>query len=255
MRYAEITADLRARIAAGTLAPGGALESEAALGRRYAASRVTIRRALSALREEGLLVSRKGAGWFVAADPVRQDLGRMATIEGALTEAGITPSRRVLAFGFEKAPLDVGSALGLSRDAEVLRVQRLNLAAGEPFAVVTVWVPAEHGARLSRDDVERATFYDVLPLRGVALGGASQTISAAAADREDARLLGVPLGSPLLACRRTTRDAAGKPVLFSEHRYPGHRTLFEVEIPHVAAGSAWGPSGVRLLAPSSEATA
>lgn len=255
MRYAEITADLRARIAAGTLAPGGALESEAALGRRYAASRVTIRRALSALREEGLLVSRKGAGWFVAADPVRQDLGRMATIEGALTEAGITPSRRVLAFGFEKAPLDVGSALGLSRDAEVLRVQRLNLAAGEPFAVVTVWVPAEHGARLSRDDVERATFYDVLPLRGVALGGASQTISAAAADREDARLLGVPLGSPLLACRRTTRDTAGKPVLFSEHRYPGHRTLFEVEIPHVAAGSAWGPSGVRLLAPSSEATA
>jgi GntR family transcriptional regulator len=255
MRYTEITGDLRARLACGALAAGGALESEAVLGRRYAASRVTIRRALTTLRDEGLLVSRKGAGWFVAADPVRQDLGRMTTIEGALTAAGITPTRRVLAFGFEQATAEIAAALLLPREADVLRVQRLNLAGDAPFAVVTVWLPAEHGARLSRDDVERATFYDVLPLRGVALGGAAQTISAAAADRDDARLLGVPLGSPLLACRRITRDTSGRPVLFSEHRYPGHRTLFEVEIPHVAAGSAWGPSGVRLLAPSAEATA
>jgi GntR family transcriptional regulator len=112
-------------------------------------------------------------------------------------------------------------------------------------------VRAELGAELSRADVERTTFYDLLPLRGVELTSATQTINAVAADREEARLLQVPTGSPLLACLRVTRDREGKPVLVSDHRYPGHRTLFEVEFPHLAAGTAWGPSGLRVLASDS----
>ena len=64
----------------------------------------------------------------------------------------------------------------------------------------------------------------------------------------------MPAGSPLLACRRVTLDRGGRPVLLSEHRFPGHRTLFEVEFPHVVAGSGWGPSGLRVLpdGPSAE---
>jgi GntR family transcriptional regulator len=179
---------------------------------------------------------------------VRQSLGRVSTIEGALAAAGIEPVRRVLAFAFESAPPEVAQALSLAAGDEVLRVQRLNLAGAEPFAAVTVWTRAELGAQLSRADVERSTFYDLLPLRGVELASAGQTIHAVAAGREDARLLGVTLGSPLLVCRRVTCDRTGRPVLVSEHRFPGHRTLFEVEFPHLAAGSGWGPSGLRLLA-------
>jgi GntR family transcriptional regulator len=247
----ELATALRERIGAGRYGAGGALESEAELGRLFAVSRVTVRRALEELRREGLLASRKGAGWFVACDPVRQALGRVATIESALAEAGIEPSRRVLAFSFEEAPADVAAALALAPGAEVLRVRRLNLAGEEPFAIVTVWVRAELGAELSRADVERATFYDLMPLRGVELSSATQTINAVAADRDEARLLNVSLGSPLLACRRVTRDRDGRAVLVSDHRYPGHRTLFEVEFPHLAAGTAWGPSGLRVLASDS----
>jgi GntR family transcriptional regulator len=248
MRYADVAAALRERISTGEYGAGGAIESEAELGRMFAVSRVTVRRALDQLRVEGLLISRKGAGWFVACDPVRQALGRVTTIESALAEAGIEPSRRVLAFSFETAPPDVADALELCRDAEVLRVERLNLAGKDPFAIVTVWVRSELGAQLSRSEVERSTFYDLLPLRGVELASATQSINAVAAEDADARLLKVPAGSPLLACRRVTFDRSGSPVLVSDHRYPGHRTLFEVEFPHLAAGSEWGPSGLRVLA-------
>jgi len=249
MRYMEVAARLRERIGSGEYGTGGALESEAELGRTFDVSRVTVRRALEALRNEGLLASRKGAGWFVACDPVRQALGRVATIESALAAAGIAPSRRVLGFAFEPASPDIAAALGLSRGAEVLRVQRLNLAGSEPFAIVTVWTRADLGAHLSRADVERSTFYDLMPLRGIELASATQTINAVAAGRDEARLLNLPLGAPLLACRRVTCDRAGTPVLVSDHRYPGHRTLFEVEFPHLAAGSEWGPSGLHLLPP------
>jgi GntR family transcriptional regulator len=228
MRYLDVAAALRERIADGLL---GALPSEAELGGEFGVSRVTVRRALEALRDEGLVASRRGAGWFVAVDPVRQTLGRVTTVEGALEAAGAVPGRRVLEFAFESAPADVAKALGLAADADVLRVTRLNLADGEPFAVVTVWVSATLGAHLSRADVERATFFELLPLHGVEPGRVQQTITAVAADRTTARRLHVPTGAPLLASRRLTYDRRGDPVIVSEHRYAAHLTAFDVEYP------------------------
>ena len=143
MRYLDIAQELRGRIAAGA---AGALPSEADLAQEFGASRVTVRRALDALRDEGLVTSRRGAGWFVALDPVHQPLGRVTTVEAALEAAGATPSRRVLEFAFEPATAEVAKTLGLAADAEVLRVTRCNLADDEPFAIVTVWVDAALGA-------------------------------------------------------------------------------------------------------------
>ena len=116
-------------------------------------------------------------------DPVRQSLGRVTTVEAALEAAGAVAQRRVLEFAFETAPADVAKTFGLPTDGEVLRVSRLNLADGEPFAVVTVWVPATLGAALSRAEVERSTFFDLLPLQGVEPARVIQTITAVAAER------------------------------------------------------------------------
>jgi GntR family transcriptional regulator len=137
----------------------------------------------------------------------------------------------VLEFTFEAAPSDVAKTLDLPVDGEVLRVTRLNLADGEPFAIVTVWVPAGLGASLSRADVERSTFYDLLPLQGVEPGRVVQTITAIAAERTTADQLGVPVGSPILACRRVTYDRHGDAVIVAEHRYAAHLTALEVEFP------------------------
>ena len=239
MRYLEIAEDLRRQLASGDLAPGRVLPSEAELGRAYAASRVTVRRALDVLREEGLVDARQGFGWFVAADPLRQSLGRLGTIEGQLAASGLTPERRVLDFEFVAAPRWVAEVLGAGT---VLRVRRLNLADGEPFARVTVWCPERLGSALSRDEVERSPFYELLP---VELGGATQTIGAAAASAEDARVLAVPEGSPVLVCRRITTSVDGEPVLLSEHVFPAHRTEFVVDLPQTERSIA--PTGMRLV--------
>ncbi|MGZ6998568.1 MAG: GntR family transcriptional regulator [Acidimicrobiia bacterium] len=228
MRYLELADDLRTSIGSGLV---GGLPSEAELGERHHVSRVTVRRALEILRDEGLVESRRGSGWFVVSDPIRQQLWRVTTIESALEAAGARPDRRVLEFAFAPPPADVAKALGLATDGEVLRVVRLNLADDEPFALVTVWLPAALGASVSRADVERATFSDLLPLHGVEMGRIVQTITATAADRAEARRLGVHGGDPLLACRRVTYDRSGAAVMVSEHRYPARSTALEVEFP------------------------
>ena len=238
VRYLEIADDLRRRIARGEFAPGGVLPSEHDLTAAYEASRVTIRKALEALRADGLVDVRQGFGWFVASDPLRQSLGRLSTIESQLAASGVDAERRVLDFAFVDAPPEVSAVLGAGR---VLQVRRLNLADGAPFARVTVWCPERLGSALSRDDVERSPFYELLP---VEVGGATQTIGASAASVDDAEALGVPPGSPVLVCRRVTSDVDGHPVLVSEHVFAAHRTEFVVELPR--ADQSIAPSGVRL---------
>jgi GntR family transcriptional regulator len=239
IRYRAIADDLRRRVEAGEFGAGRLLPSEAELSASYAASRVTIRKALEGLRDEGLVDARQGFGWFVAADPLRQSLGRLGTIESQLEASGVRSERRVVDFGFVAAPPRVRALLGVP---EVLEVRRINLADGEPFARVTVWCPAELGARLSRADVERAPFAALLE---VPLGGATQTIGAAAASRDDATLLEVPVGSPVLVCERVTRDLEGEPVLAAVHVFPAHRTEFAVDLP--VADRSIAPTGLRLV--------
>jgi GntR family transcriptional regulator len=239
VRYRAIAEELRGRVESGELGAGRLLPSESELSGAYGVSRVTVRKALDLLRDEGLIDARQGFGWFVSTDPVRQALGRLGTIEEQLEQLGVGSERRVVEFRFVAAPARVRQVLGA--DA-VLEVRRVNLADGQPFARVTVWCPEELGARLSRADVEKAPFYELI---GVAIGGATQTIGAAAANAADAELLAVPVGSPVLRCERVTRDVDDTPVLVSEHIFPAHRTEFVVDLPRFEP--SMGPSGLRLV--------
>ena len=238
IRYREIADDLRRRIAEGGLTAGRLLPSESDLSATYSASRVTVRKALEELRAERLVDARQGFGWFVAGSTVRQPLASLGTIEAQLEAEGRASQRRILDFAFVDPPDEVAAVLGPGR---VLEVGRLNLADGEPFARVTVWCPEALGASLSRQQVEERSFYELLP---VALGGAVQTIGADAATPADAELLEVPVGSPVLLCRRVTSDEAGAPVLIGRYVFPAHRTEFTVELANPEASIA--PSGLRL---------
>jgi GntR family transcriptional regulator len=239
MRYREIADELASRLRAGDFPAGRLLPSEAELSATFGVSRVTVRRALEHLRGAGMVDSRQGFGWFAAGGPLRQPLARLGTIEAQLAAMGVVPERRVIEFAFVPAPEAVAAHLGPGR---VLQVRRVNLADGQPFARVTVWCPEDLGAELSRADVERATFHELL---GVPLGGATQTIGAVAAGADDAAALEVPPGCPLLRCWRVTTSAEGTPVLVSEHVFPGHRTEFVVDLP--VAEPSIAPSGLRLV--------
>ena len=237
IRYQEIADELRAR--ARSSPPGTVLPSEAEMSAEFSASRVTVRRALELVRDDGLVAARQGFGWFVATEPVRQSLQSLGTIESQIEGIGKRSERKVSEFAFEQPPDRVRRIL---RTDSVLRVKRVNLADGEPFAVVTVWCPADLAANLSRAEVEQRPFYELLDIE---LRGATQTIGADSAEPADAELLGIKVGSPLLRCRRVTTDRKGEAILVSEHLFPAHRTEFIVDLPQ--AGPSMTPSGLRVV--------
>ena len=220
--YREIAAALRSQIEGGDYTTGELLPSEAVLGSTFDASRVTVRKALELLRDEGLVASRQGFGWLVAGAPLTQSLDSLVPIAQHLEQIGRPLRREITDFGFVDSP---EHALELGE--RVLEVGRLNLVDELPFSRIVVWCRDDLAADFSRSQVTDTSFLDLLgplPQRAV------QTIGAHAVPTREAELLSVPEGSPALLVRRTTYDAAGTALFMSEHWFPGHLTEFVAEL-------------------------
>lgn len=240
IRYRQIADDLRHRIASGRYRPGQVLPSEAALGAEHDASRVTIRKALEVLRDEGLVDSRQGYGWSVAGRPLVQPLAGLVTIERQLELSGRSSERRVLDFRFVDAPARAADHLG----PRVLEVRRLTLADGEPLARVTVWCREDLAAPLSKAAVERSSFLELVDERPVR---ATQTMQARIVEPADGALLELPAGAAVLEVFRVTYGGGDAAILVSEHVFPGHLTELVAELPWNEEHEAATPPGLRLV--------
>lgn len=233
-RYQQIAAALRERIRDGEFERGQVLPTEREFCDAYESSRLTIRRALAILRDEGLLQSRRGFGWFVSTQPLEHRLSRLGSIEQQVELTGRLPRREVRHFGFEPA---IGAIREILEVDEVLRISQLNRAEHEVLAHSTAWVPTALAEDLTLEQVTTASsLYDLLPIE---IHGARQRISARAASEEDAQLLGTPLGAPCLHSERVAYSLDGRPAVYTVAVFAAHRTEFVVELSpgeHAAAG-------------------
>jgi len=240
--YLSVADTLRERIAAGEFLDRS-LPSELDLAEELKVSRLTVRKALGHLRDEKLVESRRGSGWYPARGRVQHSLDQLGTIEGQLAEKGIVAERRILDFSFVPASGRVREVLQVD---SVLRVTRLNLGDGEPVARVTAWCPEEYGRDMSKSSVEQFSIYDLLPVQ---LDGAEQVITAMEASDEDAKLLGVLEGSACLMSERTTYDVTGRAVLYATAVFPGRSTAYVAHLTQEKDGA-----GLRLSAMGADRT-
>jgi GntR family transcriptional regulator len=246
-RAAALAQELRERIALADTGPAGALESESALGGRYGVSRVTVRRALEELRDQGLVESRRGAGWFVTAASFHQTLalGTFRHAESAVSQAGKAASRRVVDFGYRPAPGAITTSLGLGPADETLYARSVRSVDGVPLDVAHEWVPGELAVAISRADAEGAGIWATLQHLGHRIDAVRQTITAAVTTAADADLLGQPESTPLLLVRRVAVGHDGVPLALSDHRYLAHRFSLEVEFRGWSSAATAEPPGLR----------
>ena len=234
-----VAQDLRDRITRGRTGPAGALDSEAEIGRLHGVSRVTVRRALETLRDEGLVVSRAGSGWYVAGTPVRQRLGVgvVRHAPSAVAASGAVAHREVLSFGFAAPPPEARTLLtGVEGDPpeEVLHVRSVRRTTDpdgrtEPLDLTDEWVPSDLAGRVSRDDAADPGLWATLRRAGHRVDVVRQSVSAAVADQDDAALLGLDPGAPLLVVRRLAVGPGG-PLALALHRYVAHRFSLDVDL-------------------------
>ena len=215
--YYQVSTRLEDLIRSGQLPVGSRLENEIDLADQLGVSRPTLRRAISYLVEQGLLVRRRGVGTQVVQPKVRRPV-QLSSLYDDLAGSGRTPRTEVLALERRPATDVHARALDLPEGGEVLYLQRLRFADDEPLAVMTNVLPVDL-LDLREEDVRTGGLYELLRRAGHTPRMASETIGARAAGAAEARTLQETRGAPLLTMTRTAWDAGGRAVAYGSQVY------------------------------------
>jgi GntR family phosphonate transport system transcriptional regulator len=227
--WSTIADTLTAEISGGHYRPGDKLPTEAELAARFGVNRHTVRHALAALAEAGLVHSRRGAGVFVTARPTDYRLGERVRFHQNVLATGQTPSRRITRS--ETRPADAGEArlLGLDPGAAVHVVEGISLADGQPLAAFRSVFPASRFPGLRAALGVEGSVTRALAACGLADYTRAETrLSAQLADPVLALALQVRPGAAVLRSEAVNVDAAGRPVEQGVTWFAGERVTLTV---------------------------
>lgn len=225
--YHQIATVIDAAIEAGTLTPGEFLENEVALAARLNVSRPTARQALQELVVRGRLLRRRGVGTQVAAIPVRRPL-ELSSLHEDLVKAGRRPGTRVLHYEPMRAGGDLAERLQVPEGTELVQVQRLRLADGEPLAVLTNLLRAEWAP--SPEELGEIGFYALLRERGLVAKVAHERVGARLASAAEARVLEEKPRAALLTMSRTAYTEDGLVLEVGDHIYRASRYEYSITL-------------------------
>ena len=224
--YMQLAHRLRLQIVDGKIGAGEAVPSERDLCDIMGASRVTVRKAIELLIEEGLLSRRQGSGTYVtpriqAPGSFLSSFSEDAEARGEATDT-IWMMKTIAVATEEEVRL-----LELSAGSNVARLSRVRMAGGEPLAIENAVVPAE-----MLPDIGKLgnSLYQALNERGNRPVTGQQKIRAALAGPTEASLLSIPEKTEILRIERLTRRADGRPVELTRSAYRGERYEFVSEL-------------------------
>ncbi len=228
-RWRRIRDTLAEEIAQGRWAAGTKLPSEAALARRFAVHRHTVRQALRRLAEEGRVRTEHGRGSFACPEPLRYALGERTSFTANVADQGKTASRRIDSIETIRATARLAGQLDLARGAAVLRVVSTAYADGVPLARGQHHFPLQRLARIAEAVRATAGITAALAQVGVTdVRRATTRISTRPSSPEEAAALALAPRQPVLVTEGRDVDGEGRPVQYVVTAFAGSRVELEV---------------------------
>lgn len=228
--WQAIAQSLRIDLAEGRYAAGDRLPTEAALAERFGVNRHTVRHGISALVDEGLIRTRRGAGAFVASTPTDYPIGRKVRFHDNLVAAGRLPEKRVLLVEDRAATAGEAQALAIQTGETVCSYHGLSLADGQPIAVFESVFPQVRTPGISAAFCGQSSVTKALAAVGVPdYTRASTRLTAVRATATQALHLLIAEGDPLLRSSSVNVDLADNPIEYGRTWFVGDRVTLTLE--------------------------
>jgi GntR family transcriptional regulator len=230
--HVQIRESLRQQILTGVYKPGDRIPSEEDLANTWKVSRLTARRSVSDLVNEGMLQRRAGVGTFLIGKKFLRDISSLVSFWESTKAQGMVPSAKLIGAELIKASPDIAGLLEIQEEEPIFRICRLRLADQDVMAYHIVHIPAQLFPDLLRQDLEKLSLYTLYRTSGCSPFSGEQRIKAIAADDEIAVLLQVPAGAPVLLLERISRSTSGKPIelLSAYHRSDRHVVYMPLQL-------------------------
>ncbi|MCY7376536.1 MAG: GntR family transcriptional regulator [Pyrinomonadaceae bacterium] len=238
--YYQLENVLREKITSGSYADGEKLPTEIELIEEYGVSRITVRQALAALAEDGLIDRKQGRGTYIAERKSKQrKFSGTIHLTGSLDELiemGRDTPVKVLEMNLVDADQHEAELLRLKIGTPIYRLKRLRLRENKPYSLIVNYLPEEIGAKLTMAELSSGALLHTMETKlGLVLHDARQEIRAELADPYIAKLLDVRVGTALLSIERTVYTVDQKPVEYVHTLYRsdlyGYSVYLKREIP------------------------
>jgi GntR family transcriptional regulator len=245
----DIRRKLAERISSGQYHPGQRLGDERTLAADLDVSRATLRQALAGLQETGMVrrVPGRGGGTFVAKGKIERDLSRIVGVPALLRSQGVVAGTRVLSARLTEPGDIAAQALGTRPGELVVDLVRIRLADGSPFSLENCRLPAKRFPGLLELPLGGSVYELIEEHFDVKLAKSTERIEVTLAATDEAMILDVEPGAPLLAITRTVTDEDGEPIEFSRDLFRADRTRIVVTTEGAAGAHATTAGRARVV--------
>jgi GntR family transcriptional regulator len=231
-KYHQLAGILRKKINDGDWPPQSPIPSERQLEMLYSVSRPTIRQAIELLIREGYLYREHGKGTFVMPQKLQKGLLELTSFSEDLIKRGIKPGQQILEMAYESAPEEVIRKLELPEGTKALRILRVRLGDDIPIGLQTSYVILKPDQLITREELEEVgSLYEILQEKlHIIPWAADETLEVTLATKEEADLLQVKVGAPLLINERVLWSQERKAVEFVKILYRGDRYRYTMRL-------------------------
>ena len=228
--WRRVADEVERAIAIGSFQPGTKLPAEIDLAERFGVNRHTVRRAIAALAERGLLRAERGSGTFVEAHRLAYPIRTRTRFSEIVGATGRAVGGRVIASATEASDADIARRLKLKPGAKVVRIELLRHADRVPMSAATSWLPAHRFSNAATIYAVTHSMTRTLAHFGVNdYARQSTRVTAAIADAADALRLELAPGRPVLTVDSIDADGDGRPVLTTRARFAADRIELTIE--------------------------
>ncbi len=227
--YQQIAEDIKRKIERGEYGYGMRIEGESELMKHYGVSRITLRRAVTDLCDEGYLVKKQGLGTFVEQPKIRRLISNVQSFSESCRLQGYTSSYRLNSLSLVRPQKEERAFLGLDKDDQLIHTSRTLYADGVSVMLENCYYPLKPFAFLLQESLEQP-LYPLLLRHGIFPSGTERrTLELQAASRDTAHLLQVPIGEPLFYKIAHLVDKDNRPLFIERSYIVGSRYIFDIK--------------------------
>jgi GntR family transcriptional regulator len=231
-KYYQLASILRQKIEDGEWEPRSPIPSERQLEILYNVSRTTTREAIDHLVRQGYLYREHGRGTFVSPQKLQKGLMELTSFSEDLVKRGIIPGQIIIGLDWVVPSQKILQKLELPAGTEVLCIKRIRLGDQTPIGLQTSYLALDRSKEINREELESfGSLYRILTEKfGIIPSEADETLEVALATPEEASLLTVEPGSPLLLNERVLFSQTRTPVEYVKILYRGDKYRYFVRL-------------------------
>ncbi len=229
-KYSQIITYYQELIEKGKLQEEEQMPTESEIGVLFNVSRITVRQALDGLQQLGYIYKVQGKGSFVSSKKTGMQLNQLKGFSEEMRNLGLEPSTILVKLEMIHPTENVANALGIDASQQIYAITRVRCADNTRMALEYVHIPFSRFPGLENYDLTTSLYTLLNEKYRCFTSKAVQSIQAGEASREDARLLQIKAGAPVLRITRTTYTREGVPFEYVESIYRGDKYVFNVTL-------------------------